>query len=713
MKMECPRCHQKYEFADEQRGQMFACLECGADFIIADAKTPAAPKTTPGVARRNTGKWLLLFCGGILLAAGICVAVILLFSRNVEMSVPTTAKSPSDLQHENFLNAMKDVDAADALNLSRIIATPGFDIDYEDKNGETLLRACVRKGNRELIQILISGGVSLNRENKNGEVALWEAVRKNDLSTGTFLAGKGAHLNGGSSDTALGIAAERGYSEMVAYLVDSNALFLECKGIRKAIFRAIENNHVSCVKALMKKYFIEETDENGNTILLAAIAAGNADITRLALEKSADGNARNRNGESACFIALKGNYEKLANLFDPDKLDLNQSNQEGVTLPMLCARNGNLPLLQKYLTDQNKNLMDQKGRNVLSYACLGKDPKIVPYLLKNGVSANGKDFSTSPLYAALKAGNQSAVTALLDAGAVWTGKDAAGNDALMVAAGSGKPELVRTLLMKKFNLFATNAEGKTARDIAMASGFREVEQILTPEMNREVLERIQRETDAVIADTDSSHASLSKRLDELEAQTGKLPEAEKMIATVRKKIDQRERAKQTTQMNQALAKIKNDTDLTTAIKILEAAIREFPMANNLNTAQSLMEGLTRKQKAEEVRQEEIRKKKEKLKGMSSEQIQAEVKAFIDDWMGQMRIKNDTSKFWKHPSLASVLFDVKSWEVIGVRSEWSPLYNSVSIMVESSTKGGYPIRKTWSAVLSRNDDMQWKILSLDE
>ena len=101
--------------------------------------------------------------------------------------------------------------------------------------------------------------------------------------------------------------------------------------------------------------------------------------------------------------------------------------------------------------------------------------------------------------------------------------------------------------------------------------------------------------------------------------------------------------------------------------------------------------------------------------MSEREIRREVTNFLNKWLTDMRLDKDTSSYWTNAYLAKTFFSVKSWQVIGVRDSWSAWENTVIVQVDSSNKGGIPIRNNWKIVVRRNqdDDFQWKISSIIE
>ena len=161
---------------------------------------------------------------------------------------------------------------------------------------------------------------------------------------------------------------------------------------------------------------------------------------------------------------------------------------------------------------------------------------------------------------------------------------------------------------------------------------------------------------------------------------------------------------------QAAAKEKSNLR---AIAILEAAIRENPNAQNLSQAKQRLESYQRKQRAWEAAEAEKKAKREKLRNMTQAEIKREVEALINKWLKAMQLSESTMQYWLSPLSTTTLFDLKSWEIVGAKGGWKPYSNEVRVLAESSTKGGFPIRRIWNVTLLRDDNLDWKILSMEE
>ena len=147
------------------------------------------------------------------------------------------------------------------------------------------------------------------------EGVLFKAVWTNDVATV-----RSTHTDVNIKDalgrTPLHIAAEKGYPEIVLFLVENGA-------------------------------DVNIADTNGNTPLIFIIhKMGNLEITRRLLEKGAVVNAQNRTGETALMYAAWRGHSDIVQLLLEYRADVSLKNRQGNTALTLAASRGNLNIVQ-------------------------------------------------------------------------------------------------------------------------------------------------------------------------------------------------------------------------------------------------------------------------------------------------------------------------------------------------------------------------------
>lgn len=171
---------------------------------------------------------------------------------------------------------------------------------------------------------------------------------------------------------------------------------------------------------------------------------------------------------------------------------------------------------------------------------------------------------------------------------------------------------------------------------------------------------------------------------------------------------------QTQALNAAVNEADELKDPEIAVRKLKYALTKHPKAEaaSVNRAKDKIEDLQRRIAEIKRKEERVAALRRKIDSMSQAELRAEASNVINNWLKDMQVGNDTGKYWKYPELRDRLFSVKSWTILD-GSTWGAYSSSVKIIIESSTKGGSPIRKVWSVSLTRDEDdeMKPKVFSL--
>jgi len=190
----------------------------------------------------------------------------------------------------------------------RLLVEHGADVNAVSKNlGRTpLLIAAGYPNTVPVLKLLLDKGADLTARDRSGENALRKAARFSDVSVIKFLHEQGLGLNepsGGSPALTVATAAQgRHYAPTIEYLLEHGATFEARTSIAPVRFDAkfIERwiTAGAGVNTVGGRY--------DRTPLLAAAASDQAgvDILRLLLDKGADPNARDQDGESALDWAM-------------------------------------------------------------------------------------------------------------------------------------------------------------------------------------------------------------------------------------------------------------------------------------------------------------------------------------------------------------------------------------------------------------------------
>ena len=218
--------------------------------------------------------------------------------------------------------------------------------------------------------------------------------------------------------------------------------------------------------------------------LIAACKFKNYDIAKLLLEKGADVNAKNDNGETALIIAAQNDHTEIVKLLleKGAKYDPFYKTNDGFTYLMAFARCGLTNYCQELLNkgaDVNAK-KSNSGWTALMLAAYKGHTETVQLLLEKGADVNAKNFNderTALIWAAGK-GHTKIVKLLLENGADVNAKDIDGRTALMLAANNGHTKIVQILIENGADVNAKDRWGSTVLTYPAANGHTEIVQLL-------------------------------------------------------------------------------------------------------------------------------------------------------------------------------------------------------------------------------------------
>ena len=321
-------------------------------------------------------------------------------------------------------------------------------IQTRDSQGRTPLHiAVLNKADATIINYLIEKRADINARDKNGDSPLHIAVRNNDRSSGEILLAHGADVfyPNVSGESALKAALVR-MGGRQDWVLNSNVIL--------------------------------STDGAGNTPLHLAAEWQLSPIISLINEKGGDLNAKNANGETPLFNAVKADSAEtirtlLAEISER-KADINARDFLGNTALHACIR-WSAPLaaetLINYDTRSNaKKLINARnlaGKTVLHEAARTGNNKFLIMFLASEADINAPDETgKTALTDAIRAGMIDSVTLLLEKGASPVMQDMYGRNAYHEAVEYSVPEVIILIQKAGGNAMARDSYGRTPLSLA-------------------------------------------------------------------------------------------------------------------------------------------------------------------------------------------------------------------------------------------------------
>ncbi|GFT43189.1 kinase D-interacting substrate of 220 kDa [Nephila pilipes] len=234
----------------------------------------------------------------------------------------------------------------------------------------------------------------------------------------------------------------------------------------------------SCL--LNKLCSANESDENGQTLLMVAAQHGQVAVVNELLAQGADVNAEDVDNWSALTNAAKCGFKEVVTKFIDHGADIEHRDMGQWTPLMWASYKGHYYVVKILLEHAAMvNVVDKNHCTPLIWAAGRGFLEIVEALLERGAKVYSSDkYGTTPLVWACRKGYTEIVHLLLDAGA---NVDTAGMFSwtpLLVATKGNYASIVNMLLEHKPNVNAVDMDGCTALSIACKEGYTEIAKAL-------------------------------------------------------------------------------------------------------------------------------------------------------------------------------------------------------------------------------------------
>lgn len=351
-----------------------------------------------------------------------------------------------DLKHTNGGTALLEAASSGMVEAIKILVANEAEVDFVDYDGVTPLMAIASQGNAE------------------GQSIILEALRKTKSSQDLV-----DHINllshsGGSS---VMFAAAGGHvacaKELIKSGADVVAIARAQPGYEEKLAKMIEEGQVQ----------EEEPHVDGVTALHVAAQGGYLEMVNILLEAGADVAHLDDAKRSALVLAVQGNHGEVASVLVNAGADPNISytDDDGVKHNLLFdAIIVEHEAFATLLIQHGSNIYHKDDKNVntlLQASHRGLYPVVKALLEKHGKADipfidEASDDGITPLIAASSEGHGDCVQLLIDAGANLNMKDKDRTNSLMAAAARGHLEVVSSLLAAGAKINEQNVDGHTA-----------------------------------------------------------------------------------------------------------------------------------------------------------------------------------------------------------------------------------------------------------
>ena len=326
----------------------------------------------------------------------------------------------------------------------------------------------------EAVEFLLFLGADPNCTSANETTPLILACRNNSISITKLLLKAEANVNAQDKldITALKMACSFKIpnTHLIDLLVQSGAQFVVPGEIQTALGIAAQEGHTDIVQYLISKGApVNAQDILGANSLVYACWHKHADTVRILLDNGADPNIQDQDNNTALHIAC---YKQMT-----------------VGVELLLAYGADHSLQTKYKATPLMNACYKRGDITM-------DPSILILLLSAGADPNvqnGKD--STALILAAHFGYKEGVTVLLNAGANVNIQNKFGMTALHEAAEDGFLAISELLLASGAQASLTDNDGMTPLDYALDNNHHDVCQLLLASIDSAPLPDVTKSTD--------------------------------------------------------------------------------------------------------------------------------------------------------------------------------------------------------------------------
>ncbi|XP_071126842.1 putative ankyrin repeat protein RBE_0220 [Mytilus edulis] len=357
---------------------------------------------------------------------------------------------------------------------------------------------CASQGYEHMVGLLLEMGCDVNVIDHYGRTALFVASEQGYLEIVKKLVDNKPHganitFTDNNKKTSLHMACEGGHTDIVKYLIEEGADIsaLDLNGC-SSLHMACISGKKEIVEYLLKinKEEIHQSDNFGQTPIIIASLHGEKEVVEFLLQFDKEERVQDtdKKGFTPLLAACMNGHINTTTLLIDKRSDILHSDNNGRTALFIACEKGQKNIVELLIEkgkNQKKDIIDKLDWHMnapIYIACAEKRTEIVKILIDNGAKINNcNEDKKSPLYVACEKGNLTIVELLLKKEADMINIcDRHKKLPLHVACKRGDLKMVK-LLYARHEASPSNFKQlrETAKNIAVKQGHDDIAKFLT------------------------------------------------------------------------------------------------------------------------------------------------------------------------------------------------------------------------------------------
>jgi ankyrin repeat protein len=357
-----------------------------------------------------------------------------------------------------------------------LFASKGADVNIADSTGKTPVLMAAEKGNLTAVKTLIDRGSDVKKADASGQTVLHYLAGQRGKAVVQMIPeiiAKGGQVNAKSASgaTPAGMAVAGGNTAVFAALLESgiDKDGLELNSLPLAVF-AYEKRQKEIAKTLLEKGAdVKKTGSLGETMLHAVAAQDDWQFANFVLGYNPDLNARDDTGRTPLLSAIDKSAIRVAGLLIEKGADVNVKDRQGQTSLhyLAAARNATGLMAKAQAAGIKVDAKDNSGRTPLAIAVESNRVDNVEYLLNMGADVNGTDHNGVDLILVAYGKNRAMLNLFITKGGSLDAKSPDGKTLLLMSLEQNDTPLLKLLTEKGANVNERQANGKYPLEFAI------------------------------------------------------------------------------------------------------------------------------------------------------------------------------------------------------------------------------------------------------